>query len=131
MVKTFTLLVLGSLITALSGCAAASSPSASPGPADFSGTWIGGNATGTKDVRMQLQQSGTNVTGTLAGAGAALDGPIQGTVEGNALRLVQRSGGALPRTLSIRGDLMDGMLDGIPLKLVRFGGPPSPSNPSR
>src|SRR5262245_13871176 len=125
MVKTFTLLVIGSLITAFTGCAGAASPSASPGPADFSGTWMGGNATGTRDVRMQLPQSGTNVTGTLTGAGAAMDGPIQGTVEGNVLRLAQRSGSPLPRTLTIQGDLMDGMLDGIPLKLVRFGGPPS------
>lgn len=119
MVKTLTLLLLGCI--ALSGCA--SSPSASPGPADVTGTWRGGTATGTRDVTMQLRQSGTNVTGTVAGAGAALDGPIQGTVEGNTLRIAQRSGSAAPRPLIIRGDLMDGMLDGVPMKLVRFGGP--------
>ena len=122
MAKTFTLLLLGLLITTLSGCAGSASPSASPGPVDVNGTWMGGTGTGTRNVTLQLQQSGTNVTGSLAGAGA-LDGPVQGTVEGKTIQLAPRSGAAAPRPLIVRGDLMDGELDGAPLKLVRFGGP--------
>jgi len=124
MVKTSTLFVIGSLITTLAGCASASSPSASSGPANVNGTWMGGTATGTRDVTLRLQQSGANVTGTIAGAGA-LDGPIQGTVDGTTLQLThQRSGVAAPRPLTVRGDLMNGELDGVPLELVRFVTPP-------
>ena len=121
--KTPTLLIIGSLITTLAGCFGASYSSAS-GPANVNGTWMGGTATGTKDVTLHLQQSGTNVTGTGVGAGA-FDGPIQGTVNGNTLQLThQRSGVAAPRPLIVRGDLMHGELDGVPLDLVRLGGPP-------
>ena len=128
MVNTLRLLLLGSLITAtLSGCASSSSPSASvsAGPADFSGTWMGGTATGTKDMRLHLQQTGTNVTGTLTGAGAP-DGPVNGTVGGNTLQLSAQRAAFAPR-LVILGDLISGDLNGIPLKLVRFGGPPPSS----
>jgi type IV secretory pathway TrbL component len=124
MVKTTsTLFLIGSLITTLAGCSGASYSSASSGPANVNGTWMGGTATGTKDVTLHLQQSGTNVTGSGAGA-VAFDGPIQGTVNGNTLQLThQRSGVAAPRPLIVRGDLMHGELDGVPLDLVRLGGP--------
>jgi len=128
MVNTLKLLLLGSLITVtLSGCASSASPSASPSgaPADFSGTWMGGNAIGTKDMTLHLQQTGTTVTGTLEGVGAP-DGPIKGSVGGNTIQLSAVRARFEPR-LVIRGDLMDGTLDGVPLKLVRFGGPPPSS----
>jgi len=128
MVNTLKLLLLGSLITAtLSGCASSSSPSASvsAGPADFAGTWMGGTATGTKDMTLHLQQNGANVTGTLTGVGAP-DGPVTGTVGGNTLQLSAQRAAFAPR-LVIRGDLISGDLDGVPLKLVRFGGPPPSS----
>ena len=124
MVTTLRLLLLGSLITTtLSGCAGSKSPSASAsaGPADFSGTWMGGTATGTTDMTLRLQQTGTNVTGTLAGVGAP-DGPINGTVGGDTIQLSAQRAAFAPR-LVIRGDLMNGDLDGVPLNLVRFGGP--------
>jgi hypothetical protein len=124
MVTTLRLLLLGSLITTtLSGCAGSKSPSASAsaGPADFSGTWMGGTATGTKEMTLRLQQTGTNVTGTLAGVGAP-DGPINGTVGGDTIQLSAQRGAFAPR-LVIRGDLMNGVLDGVPLNLVRFNGP--------
>jgi len=120
--KTPTLLIIGSLITTLAGCSGASY-SASSGPANVNGTWMGGTATGTRNVTLHLQQSGTNVTGTGAGA-VAFDGPIQGSVNGNMLQLThQGSGVATPRPLLVRGDLMYGELDGVPLDLVRLGGP--------
>ena len=126
MVKTFRLLLFGSLvITTLSGCASSASPSASAGPANFSGTWMGGTATGTKDMTLHLQQNGANVTGTLTGVGAP-DGPVTGVVGGNTLQLSAQRAAFAPR-LVIRGDLISGDLDGVPLKLVRFGGPPPSS----
>jgi hypothetical protein len=70
-------------------------------------------------MTLRLQQTGTNVTGTLAGAGAA-DGPITGVVGGNTIDLSAPQRALAPR-LVVRGDLMDGFLDGVPLKLVRFG----------
>jgi len=122
MKKTPTLLIIGSLITTLAGCSGASYSSDSSGPADVNGTWMGGTATGTKDVTLHLQQSGTNVTGTGTGA-AAFDGPIQGSVNGNTLQLTHQRSGVAARPLIVRGDLMYGELDGIPLDLVRLGGP--------
>ena len=117
MMKTSTLLILGLLITTLSACGSAS-PGAGTSGADVNGTWRGSTASGTKRVTLQLQQTGTNVTGTLAGTGAH-DGPIQGTVEGNTIQLTPRSGStAIPRLL-VRGDLMTGELDGVPVNLVR------------
>jgi hypothetical protein len=117
MMKTSTLVLLGSLITTLSGCAASTSPSASR--PDVTGRWMGGTANDTRNVTLQLQQTGTNVTGTLAGAGV-LDGPIRGTVEGNTIQLAPRSGVAATPRLIVRGDLMYGELDGVPLELVRL-----------
>jgi len=119
MVKTLRLLLLGSLITTLSGCAGSTSPSASAGPADVSGTWMGGTVTGTRHGTLQLQQTGTNVTGTLAGAGVS-DGPINGTVGGDTIQLSAQRGAFAPR-LVVRSDLMSGEFDGVPLKFVRFG----------
>jgi hypothetical protein len=116
MMKTSTLLILGLLITTLSGCASASPSTAG---ADVNGTWTGSTATGTKRVMLHLQQTGTNVTGTLAGAGATLDGPIQGTVEGNTVHLAPRTGSTLTPRLVVRGDLMSGELGGVPVNLVR------------
>ena len=118
---TLTLLLLGSLITTLSGCAGSTSATASAGPADVSGRWMGGTATGTRHMTLQLQQTGTDVTGTLAGAGAP-DGPIHGVVGGDTVQLVTKVSGFAPR-LIVRGDLMNGELDGVPLNLVRLGSP--------
>jgi hypothetical protein len=117
MVKPWTLLLLGLLVTTVSGCVSA--PSASTASADANGTWIGSTPTGGHRVTLHLQQTGTNVTGTLAGAGA-LDGPIQGTAAGNAIQLAPRSGSTEAPRLVIRGDLMNGQLGGVPVTFVRM-----------
>jgi hypothetical protein len=119
MVKTLRLVLLGSLITTLAGCAGSARPSASAGPADVTGTWMGGTATGTTDMTLQLQQTGTKVTGTLAGVGIP-DGPINGVVGGDTVQLSAERAAFAPR-LVVRGDLMNGDLDGVPLNLVRLG----------
>jgi hypothetical protein len=80
---------LGLFIAMLAGCATAQSPETPP--ANVAGTWTGGSAAGGRTYTMVLKQAGTNVTGTLSGAGT-LDGPIEGTVDGNTLRLRERSG---------------------------------------
>src|SRR5262245_60617845 len=99
-------------------------PSASALPADVTGTWMGGTATGTTNMRLQLKQTGTNVTGTLAGVGA-VDGPINGVTGGDTIQLSAERGAFAPR-LVVRGDLMNGELDGVPLNLVRLGSTQSP-----
>jgi len=125
MVKRLTLLLLGSLILTLPGCAGSKSPSASAAPADVSGTWMGGTVTGTRAITMQLRQTGSNVTGTLAGAGAA-DGPITGVIGGDTMQLSAERTAFAPRVV-VRGDLMRGELDGVPMDLVRLGSPPQSS----
>jgi hypothetical protein len=39
-----------------------------------------------------LKQTGTNVVGTLSGAGPNIDGPIEGTVDSHSIKLNTRSG---------------------------------------
>ena len=123
MARVLTLLLLGSLITTLSGCIGAPASSPSTWPIDVNGTWTGGNVTGTRTVTLTLHQTGTNVTGTITGGGA-LDGPTQATIEGHTIQFVTRAGVA-PR-LSIQGDFMRGNVDGVPFQLVRLGPPQTP-----
>jgi outer membrane lipoprotein SlyB len=110
MLKTVMLLLLGSLI-AVSGCASSKSPSASvAAPADVNGTWTGSTSTGSRTVTLQLQQTGPNVTGTLAGAGGNLDGPITGIVDGNTIKLKERPGTGMTPWLNVKGDVITGDL---------------------
>ena len=115
--KTLTLLLLGSLIATISGCASAGSSSAGAESTDVTGTWKGGNTIGSRMMTMQLQQNGTNVTGTIKGGG--LDGPTQATIGGNTIQFARR-GEVAPR-LIVNGDRMYGELDGVPVDLVRVG----------
>jgi len=117
--KTLKLVLLGSLITTFAGCASSASPGASASPVDVTGTWMGGTATGTTDMTLHLRQTGPNVTGTIAGAGTP-DGPVNGVVGGNTVQLSAERAAFAPR-LVVRGDLMSGELEGVPLNLVRLG----------
>ena len=119
MLKKVTLLLLGSLIATLTGCASSNSPSASiVVPANVDGTWTGSTTTGSRTITMFLKQNGTNVTGTLAGAGV-LDGPIEGTVDGTTIRLKERSGFGATPWLNVQGDQITGDLGGSTLNLRR------------
>ena len=111
MVKTMTLLLLASVLATLPGCARSQSPSASTAtsPVDVNGTWTGSTTTGARTVTLQLKQSGTNVTGTLAGAGVA-DGPIDGIVDGNVIKLARTTGAGSTPWLHVKGDLITGDL---------------------
>jgi hypothetical protein len=119
--KTVTLPLLASLIAMFAGCAGSSpkSPSASVAtPANVNGMWQGGTATGATTVTLVLKQTGNNVTGTLSGAGTA-DGPIEGMVEGNTIRLAEKSGYGETPLLNVRGEQITGTVRGTALTLRR------------
>jgi hypothetical protein len=119
MLRKATLPLLGLLIATLAGCAGSRSPSASVAtPADVSGTWTGSTTTGARTMTLQLKQTGTNVKGTLTGAGT-LDGPIEGTVDGNTIRLREKSGYGSTPTLNVQGDRITGNLGDTTLNLRR------------
>ena len=78
----------------LAGCGSTqgATQSASPGtsrgtPAYVDGTWIGRNTTGAETYVLLLKQTGNNVRGTIRGAGADVDGPVEGTVDSNSIQL--------------------------------------------
>jgi|SRR5687768_1700288 len=95
-------------------------PSASvAAPANVNGTWTGA-LVGGAPVSMQLKQAGPNVTGDLrVGGRADISGPIEGTVEGNTIKLRERSGFGTAPLLSVRGDQITGIVGGTTLDLRR------------
>ena len=115
--KMSRLLLLASLITGLSGCAASRSSSARL--PDVTGTWMGGTVAGIRNVTLHLQQTGTNVTGTVGGLGVP-DGPISGVLGGDTIQLSAERAAFAPR-LVVRGDVMSGEVDGVPMNLIRLG----------
>jgi hypothetical protein len=80
--------LLGLLLAMLAGCASTQSTSGGT-PAYVGGTWMGGTTQGASTMVAVLKQTGNNVTGTLSGAGAQLDGPIEGSVDSNSIQLRQ------------------------------------------
>ena len=127
MSKTVVGAVLAVVVAALVGCASSGKsasttttmPSASVAPANVDGVWSGG-LVGGAPVRMILQQTGSNVTGDLnVGGRADLNGPITGKVEGNTLRLEEKSGFGSAPLLSVRGDQITGTVAGTMLNLQR------------
>jgi hypothetical protein len=82
--------LLGLLLATLAGCASTQNTGGTP--AYVNGTWMGGTTTGASTMVVVLRQAGTNVTGTLSGGGASLDGPIEGTVDRNSIKLKQSTG---------------------------------------
>ena len=109
--------LLGLLIVVFAGCASSEKMAAMP-PADVNGTWTGSLARGAATYTVVLKQTGTNVTGTLSGAGTA-DGPIEGVVEGNSIRVREESGYGSTPTLFVKGDQITGIVRGTTLTLQR------------
>ena len=107
-----------------SGSPTASTPAGAPSasvaaPANVNGTWTGA-LVGGAPVTMQLKQAGPNVTGDLrVGGRADISGPVEGTVEGNTLRLRERSGFGSAPLLNVRGDQITGIVAGTTLDLRR------------
>jgi hypothetical protein len=58
------------------------------------------------------------VTGTLSGAGTA-DGPIEGIMEGNTIRLREASGYGNTPALTVKDDQITGFVRGTTLTLRR------------
>jgi hypothetical protein len=93
--------LVGVSIVMLAGYATAQAP------ADVTGTWTGTTQRGASTITLNLKQEGQNVTGTLSGFGANDDGPVTGKVEGNTIKLSNKTGTA--PTLNLKGDTMSGM----------------------
>jgi hypothetical protein len=116
MLKKVAVPLLGLLIVVMAGCA--STESAKMPPADVNGTWTGGTTSGAATYTLMLKQSGTRVTGTLTGAGTD-DGPIEGIVDGNTIRLRDQGGPSETPALMITGDVITGFIRGSTLTLRR------------
>jgi hypothetical protein len=87
-------------------------------PADVNGTWVGSNVRGTTTMTLVMNQTGSTVTGTIAGVGAA-DGPITGVVDGNTIRIRFDSGYEETPLLNVKGDRITGLLSGAEVNLRR------------
>lgn len=119
MLKRAAFPLLALLLATLAGCASTESTSAkSTGstPAYVEGTWMGGTNKGASTMVVVLKQTGNNVMGTLNGAGVTLDGPIEGTVDNNSIKLRQRgAAGETPRLRAscqeISGNLGDSVVE--------------------
>ena len=116
MLKKAAVPLLGLLIVVMAGCA--STESSKMPPADVNGTWTGGGATGAATYTLVLKQTGTQVTGTLTGAGTD-DGPIEGIVDGNTIKLRDQGGPSETPALTVKGDTITGFVRGTTLTLKR------------
>lgn len=123
MLKRAAFPLLALLLATLAGCASTESTSAkSTGstPAYVEGTWMGGTNKGASTMVVVLKQTGNNVTGTLSGAGT-VDGPIEGTVQGNSIQLRERSGFRETPQLKVSCEQISGPLyDGSTVTLRRI-----------
>jgi hypothetical protein len=116
------LLLVGLLTIMLAACAATQSAteSGAQSGADLTGTWTGSTVSGARMITLVLKQTGDNLTGTLMGAGANIDGPVTGTVQGNTVRL-RNDRGSTP-LLTVNGDQISGTLSaGTAVTLRRTG----------
>ena len=117
MLKKAAVPLLGLLIVVMAGCASTETKSAVP-PADVNGTWTGSMSGGARTYTLVLNQSGTRVTGTLTGAGTS-DGPIEGLVDGNTIKLRDQGGPSETPALTVKGDQITGYIRGSTLTLNR------------
>ena len=118
MLKRAAFPLLGLLLATLAGCAS-SGQSTGATPAYVDGTWMGGTTTGASTMVVVLKQTGNNVTGTLSGAGATVDGPIEGTVDSNSIQLKQRTAFRQTPLLRASCEEISGDLGGNVVKLRR------------
>jgi hypothetical protein len=129
MFKKIAVPLLGILIVAVAACSSTKSRSASssgyppsasvPAPANIGGVWAG-QEVGGPTVSMRLKQNGARVTGDLDIAGRPdISGPVEGVVEGDTLKLQERTGYGSEPLLNIRGDRITGIVAGTTLNLRR------------
>jgi hypothetical protein len=111
--------LFGLLVVVFAGCASSeSSKMAAMPPADVNGTWTGGLVAEASTYTLVLKQTGAKVTGTLTGNNVH-DGPIEGVVEGNSIRLWEASGYGSTPSLIVKGDQITGLVRGTTLTLRR------------
>jgi hypothetical protein len=99
------------LVSTLVGCASGQSGSTSA-PVDVTGSWAGTFTWpyGVSPITLNLKQAGTDVTGEIETTGTLGElrqgnGPVRGTVSGDAVSLVFAGGTA---DLQVRGTRMSG-----------------------
>jgi hypothetical protein len=125
MVKACAGILLGLVLVASGGCAGSStSPAASSGPpANVNGSsWTGAAGGGAVEapVTMTLAQTGTNVAGEIRiGGRPDLSGPVEGVVQGNAVKLSLKSGYESLPEMTVKQDQISGVVAGLPLTLRR------------
>ena len=92
------------------GCASSNGTVASSGPVDVTGAWKGSLTDGSNwfPVTLQLQQTGSTVTGYVHHPIARRSGMLQGTIDGNYLRY-RGVTGDFGADLTVTGDEMRGI----------------------
>src|SRR5437773_3193438 len=105
---TRSVIALSMLVLLSAGCASPHSSPVSTSPVDVTGVWVGAWNNGTSPARLELQQTGSTVTGYSQIFGnARRSGALRGTVVGDFLsyRGVTGDFGA---ELTVTGDEMRG-----------------------
>jgi len=86
--------------------------------ADVNGIWVGSTVRGAATMTLVLKQTGNSLKGTIVGAGTD-DGPLNGTVDGNTIRLRFDNGTDVTPLLNVKGDEITGLLSGTEVTLRR------------
>jgi hypothetical protein len=109
--------LIGLFALVISGCASTEAPSTAP-TVDVTGSWAGQwaytNASlGGGQLELTLKQIGGKVSGnaTISGTPVDRNGPVEGLVDGNQLRIVYPS--SVTGRLTVQGDTITGQLDGL------------------
>ena len=114
--------MLGFLLVGVVACASSSEQAPSPAPSqDLTGVWRGAwSSMGTQQpVILNLQQTGSRVTGTLLLAGT-FGGPSSGVIDGIVTGNIVRLTGSWRGDLIVMGDQMHGVLTGASLVQIQL-----------
>jgi len=122
------LMLVAAFLACGSGCAKSDWIQDTLVTVDVTGVWVGSinQATSTLYVKLELEQHGPKVGGTLrvmsagtsGSTGTLGSGPIEGTVSGDVLS-VKRTNGSFSAEMSVNGDEMTGRSGNRPISLHR------------
>ena len=108
--------LVAAVVLASTGCATAPTAPMAPPLVNVTGKWQGtwmfdSIALGGGQIIMDLQQTGAQVTGNVTVTGPSVNRPttIQAVVSGSDMKLE----GRIPGTLTVSGDQMTGVVDGV------------------
>jgi hypothetical protein len=114
--------VVAVALVLLAGCASSSTVRTTGPPADVNGMWTGWAQSGSNNlpVSLRLAQAGAKLNGDLnVGGRPDLSGPVEGVVQGDAVRLELKSGfGNLP-DLTAKQNQIYGRVSGLAIDLRR------------